>query len=347
MESNTGIMPPQIRANVPLATFTTLGVGGVAEYFAEVSDIDALQDVIAWAETNDLNVTILGDGSNVLVSDAGVAGLVVRPRFMETVFKENGETVLVEVGAGVSLDTLVEDVVSKNLWGIENLSGIPGTVGATPVQNVGAYGVEVKDIIFSVRVYDRETKKSFEIKNDACAFSYRDSLFKKSGGKKFIITHVTFQLSKKSNPKISYKDLVQYFERNSSPTIREIRNAVIETRSKKFPDWNVVGTAGSFFKNPIITKAHYDELLAEYPDIPRYSTESGDMKVALGWILEHVCNLKGYREGRVGLFEKQALVLVCEKGTRAREIEIFSEKIISFVYERTKIIVEREVTIIK
>ena len=238
-------MPEFIQKNIPLAPYTTLGAGGAAEYFAEVRSLDELKEAVHWAKVHALTVRLLAGGSNVLVPDAGVSGLVLRPQFTDVVYEDMGEDVVhAEVGAGVALDAFVAETVLRGLWGIENLSGIPGSVGATPVQNVGAYGVEVKDVITSVRVYDIASETFSVLENRACTFAYRDSLFKRAEGKDLIITHVTFALSKKPDPKITYKDLALYFAENPSVTLSKIRDAVLTIRSKKFPDWTVVGTAG-------------------------------------------------------------------------------------------------------
>ena len=339
-------MPAYIQRNILLAPYTTLGIGGFAEYFIEVTNEKELLEVVQWAKDGEHTLTVLGGGSNVLISDEGVKGLVLRPLFSDITYREKGESVLVTVGAGVLLDMFIAEVVEKELWGIENLSAIPGTVGATPIQNVGAYGVEVSDVIKYVSVFDIETEKIFEIKKSECMFAYRHSIFKKQEGKKYIILDVTFQLEKKAVPQISYKDIALYFQNNSSPTLSEIRNSIIDIRSKKFPNWHVNGTAGSFFKNPIISEYQYMQVQQKYPAIPGYNTKNGMVKIALGWVLEHVCNLKGYQEGNVGLFSNQALVLVCTKDATADEVKTFSEKIIQNVFSETGIIIEREVTII-
>lgn len=340
-------MPKNIKQNIPLAQHTTLGVGGAAEYFAEVSSIEELQECIAWAKTSAVSVTVLGGGSNVLVSDDGLAGLVLRPQFNEVVYREVNSDVLVTADAGVVLDVLISDLVDKKLWGLENLSAIPGTVGAVPIQNVGAYGVEAKDIVHEVTVYDMDTEKVSTIQNAQCVFGYRDSYFKHNEGRKLIIISVTFCVSKISSPRIEYKDLQELFKDEKFPGLIDIRDAVIHIRSKKFPNWNVIGTAGSFFKNPILEKELYETLLQTYPAMPGYETTNQKIKIPLGWVLDHICNVRGYSEGNVGLFEHQALVLVCTKNATAIEIENFSQKIIERVHALTGIVVEREVTLLK
>jgi UDP-N-acetylmuramate dehydrogenase len=339
-------MPKIIQQQIPLAPLTTLGVGGNAEYYADVTSLGELSEVTSWAQTHKIPLTVLGGGSNILVSDGGIRGLVIRLLLTRVEFSESGEEVLVHADAGVLLDDLVGELVEKNLWGLENLSMIPGTVGAVPIQNVGAYGVEAKDVITAVFAYDTEMHAIQEFSNEACAFGYRDSIFKHSEGKRCIITSVIFRVSKKANPQITYKDLKNYFGIKSSPELLEIRNAVKDIRRRKFPNWKVIGTAGSFFKNPVISRTHYEELRNTYPELPGYATDKEHIKVSLGWILDHVCGVRGYAEGKVGLFREQALVLVCEKGAHAEDVKKFSDKIIEHVYDKTKITIEREVTVL-
>ena len=264
----------------------------------------------------------------------------------DVAYMRNGEEVHVTAGAGVELDVLIAELAEKNLWGLENLSAIPGTVGAVPVQNVGAYGVEACDVIHSVCVYDVTNDVVTTLPNNACAFAYRDSIFKKEHGKKYIILSVTFIVSESGAPKIAYKDLKTFFETHDSAPVKvlDVRNAIIAIRSKKFPDWHIMGTAGSFFKNPIITQEAYRALVAKYPEIPGFLLDDGMVKIALGWVLDHVCGMRGVWVGNVGLYEHQALVLVCTKNATAAEIKNFSQMIIDTVFEKTNIVVEREVT---
>ena len=334
-----------LRSQVPLAPRTTLGVGGNAEWYGEARTVEDLRAFSQFAQENQLPLRVLGSGSNVLVSDHGVHAVVVRPLFSEIVYAKEDGDVLVTAGAGVVLDVLVADCVAQGLWGLENLSAIPGTVGALPIQNVGAYGVEAKDVVVSVSVYDPHLDAIIEMSNAACAFAYRDSFFKQDG-KHLIITAVTFRVSRAPRPTLAYKDLAMRFgDTGTLPTLHAIRAAIIEIRCAKFPDWHSIGTAGSFFKNPIIPRVQYEALRATYPDMPGFSDGAEHIKVALGWILDHVCGLRGYMEGKVGLFEAQALVLVCARGATAEDIVAFSEKVIADVYTKTKINIEREVTL--
>ena len=293
-----------------LRNLTTLKVGGVAEYFVEVHTDENLTEAVQYAQMHSLAITVLGLGSNVLVSDAGIKGLVIHMRTKGITVSSDGEAVYVCASAGELLDDVVLYAVENGLWGIENLSHIPGCVGATPVQNVGAYGVEVSQVIKTVRAYNCSSHIFEQLTNALCDFGYRDSFFKTVEGKKYIITSVTFSLSKNKIPKIEYADLQNYFK-DEIPTLAKIREAVIAIRKNKFPNWNEVGTAGSFFKNPIITKIQYVLLAERYEGLPGYNIDEDTVKLPLGWILDKTLHLKGYTVGSLSLYEKQALVLFC------------------------------------
>lgn len=308
------------------------------EFFCDVYSEDELVRATMFAEDKKLPITVLGGGSNVLVNDAGVSGLVIHMCIHGIAY--NGAQV--SAGAGVVFDTLIQDVVSHGLWGIENLSAIPGTVGASVVQNIGAYGVEVCQSVSTVRVYDIHKKKFSTVLRDECAFGYRDSFFKNEGRGRYIVSQVTFSLSEKPTPQISYKDLANYFEGNAEPTIDEIRNAVISIRAGKFPDISIVGTAGSFFKNPVISVGNYAALCAKYPGIPGFPQADG-VKVSLAWILDNVLALRGVRHGNVGAYEKQPLVLVSYTHGTAVEVSAFADIVAEKVFDATGIRIEREV----
>lgn len=334
-------MSLRIQEQVPLAPKTTLKCGGAAEYYAEVSDVGELTEAMAFSREHQCAVTLLGGGSNVLVSSAGVRGLVIHPQFLETTYEERGSDVFVYAGAGVTLDMLVGETVSKHMWGLENLSGIPGSVGAVPIQNVGAYGVEAKDVVHEVHTYNRATRAVEVFSNEACAFAYRHSFFKTEAGKQYVIIGVTFKLSLLPAPRVSYKDLALKFEGVENPELNEIRDVVLAIRRGKFPDWHSVGTAGSFFKNPIVSTDAYALLQAAFPGVPGYREGEG-VKIPLGWILDHVLHVKGYREGNVGLYEKQALVLVRYDDATSDDIIEFAKKICDRVFDATGVRVEFE-----
>ena len=242
-------------------------------------------------------------------------------------------------------DSLIQETVNKGLWGLENLSYIPGTVGAVPVQNVGAYGVEVSDIISQVTVLNCDTKKIEIIDNKNCNFSYRDSFFKTQLGKKSIILEVGFVLSDIPLPKLSYADLNKKFL-NTPPTLELIRQEIINIRKNKFPDWKTTGTAGSFFKNPIISLASAQHLISLYPDLPTYNMFENKVKILLGYVLDKICNLRGYKIGKVSLYENQALVLVAEDKATTEEIIFFAKFVAEEVYKKTTLRITFEVTVL-
>lgn len=290
-----------------------------------------------------LTLTVIGGGSNMLVADSGIRGLVVKMDVVGIEYEQTTEyEALVHVGAGVMLDELVLDTVTKGYWGLENLSAIPGTVGATPIQNVGAYGVEVSSRIANVTAYDTEHDVIRTFSSEECSFGYRSSFFKTDQGKKFVITNVTFRVTKIPTPHLQYADLRRIFS-DKNPSQKEIRTAVIEIRSKKFPDWNSVGTAGSFFKNPFVTNEQYAKLKAQYKDLPGYENADGTVKIPLGWVLDKVVHMRGVRTGAVGTYEGQSLVIVNYGGATAKEIDAFVTSIEEKVSKVLGIKIEREV----
>lgn len=335
-------MKLNIEKNISLADHTTLKVGGVADHFVEVSSVEELKEVLEFAKQTPAPPLILGGGSNILVSDEGYRGLVIKNSITGRSFEKTGDVVSLTCGAGEMLDEVVSDTVLQDLWGMENLSSIPGTIGATPIQNVGAYGVEVSSLITKVIAINIETLKEKIFTNDDCRFSYRDSFFKTDEGRKWVVTQVVFKLSTKPNPQLDYKDLQQLREIKEI-TPATIRSAVKEIRLQKFPDWKVVGTAGSFFKNPIISKGSFEELRSKYPEIKGYSLDGNKIKVSLGWILDNVCGLRGYCIEGVCLYEKQALVLVNMSAKKAKTIDEFVEYVVAEVKKKTGIEIEREV----
>ncbi len=338
-------MSISITQAVSLAEHTTLKVGGEALRFAAVHDEDELVAAVAHAKKEKLSITVLGGGSNVLVSDAGVSGMVIQNRIIGLALEDTNDATLLTASAGEVFDDIVAEMADIGVWGLENLSHIPGSVGATPVQNVGAYGVDVADLIQSVRVYDTETQEYSELSNADCQFGYRDSLFKKPEGKKYIVVSVTYAFAKDAGPTLDYRDLQNRFE--NTPTPHEVRDAVIEIRSAKFPNWKEVGTAGSFFKNPIIEQSRYAILLETYPELPGFPTTDQKIKVPLGWILDKVLGLKGEGTEKVGTYQGQALVLINRGQATAEDITSFADEIVAKVKEATEIDVEWEVTKIK
>lgn len=334
--------PMNIEEYVSLKSKNTLGVDVVARFFAEVTTISDLISTLQFARAHNTEIFVLGGGSNICITEPVLNKLVIHINICG--IERQGKEIV--VGAGVLWDDFVQKGIAYNIPYIENLSGIPGTVGASPIQNIGAYGVEVKDMISWVEVFDRDTQEIKKLSNEECQFSYRDSLFKKKEGEKYIVTRVAFIASEENNVHIKYKDLAEYFK-DTIPNKREVREAVLEIRAVKFPDLKESGTAGSFFKNPIITKVLYNKLCNTYPDTPSYPVDATHVKIPLAWILDKVCSLKGHKEENVWLHETQPLVLVTNKKATAKEIENFSENIKNIVFEKTNIYIENEVVFVK
>lgn len=346
-----------IRENIPLRDFTTFRTGGPARFFCEAAGEAELAEAFLFAKENaggkgSLPVFILGGGSNILVDDAGFSGLVVKMNVKGIDFTDDGKKI--RVGAGENWDEFVGQSVSRGFSGAENLSGIPGTVGAAPVQNIGAYGAEVAAIVDSVRVFDAQENSWKTFSAAECGFEYRDSIFKKAKGR-YVIASVIFNLAKAAPAaavNIGYKDLADYFvasnnDGKTAPTPADVRTAVLAIRAKKLPDVREIGTAGSFFKNPIIPAAHFSELKKQYPDMPSFPAGEGKVKVPLAWILDHVCGYKGVTKGAVGTYKNQALVIVNNfsqaNGATASEIKKFAAEITAAVKEKTNIDIEPEV----
>jgi UDP-N-acetylmuramate dehydrogenase len=339
----------KVLENISFKDFTTFRTGGTARWFFCVQSVEEVRSAILFAKEKKLPFFILGGGSNVLVSDDGYFGVVIQMKIMGMRFeeKENG-LVSVTAGAGEDWDGFVGETVSRGLVGLENLSLIPGTVGAAPVQNIGAYGREVKDIIFEVEIFDTETFEIKKIPNKACGFGYRDSFFKSEEGKENIILNVSFDLKKNGELKMEYKDVQEYFSKNniSSVGVVDVRKAVIAIRKEKLPDVNKYGTAGSFFKNPILSQERIEEMLRIYPDMPVYSAGINTKKVPAGWLLDRVCGLRGFQRGGVGTYKNQALVIVNHGNATTKDILEFAQSLQDEVKNKTGIILEPEIQLL-
>ncbi len=331
----------KIRHDVLLRDHTSFRIGGKARFFVEANKVEDLRKVFAAAAEENLPYLILGEGSNVLISDEGFPGYVIRPMIRGIDMEEDGTLV---AGAAEHWDDVVDFSVTSGFSGLENLSWIPGSVGAAPVQNIGAYGAELKDVLIWVEAFDPTDGVVKKLTAEECRFGYRDSLFKTPAGKKLVILRVAMKLKLDGKPNISYKDLAKYFEGHKSPpTLSEVREAVIKIRQNKLPDIRKVGTAGSFFKNPIISEAKYAELSAKFPGLPSFPADEDNKKIPLAWILDKVCGLNGFREGEVGLFETQPLALVNFGKATASDVLNFANKIFEIVKEKTGIEIEWEV----
>ncbi len=334
----------KIQENISLKEYTTFKIGGSARFFCVVKNEDDLIDAINFAKKNKITYFVLGGGSNILVADAGFTGLVIKMEMKGINYFEEGNMVKAVVAAGENWDKFVENTVEQGFYGLENLSLIPGTVGASPVQNIGAYGIEAKDIIDTVYVLDVEKDQYKTFKNIDCKFAYRDSIFKKEIGR-YIILSVTFNLNKKGRLNLVYKDIQEYFDFKNikNPTLKQVRDAVIYIRQKKLPDLKKYGTAGSFFKNVVVSTNKAQELIKKYPDMIVHAVNDKKVKIPLAWILDHACGFRGVKKGNVGTYQNQALVLINYGNATSKEIIDLAQKMVDGVFEKTGIEIELEV----
>lgn len=330
----------KIRKNIKLARYTTFHIGGKAQFFAEVGTVPELQEATRFAKKNKLKIFILGGGSNVLLPDKGIKGLVIKMDIHGVKF--NGDKVY--AGAGEMWDKIVAQAVKNGFGGIENLSLIPGTVGGAVYQNIGAYGVELKDVLGSVEVFDINNLTAKILVNEDCFFKYRDSIFQHSEGKNYIITGATLRLSTKYIPNIKYPDLIKYFG-SKKPSVQEMREAVVRIRKSKldYPTTNV-GTVGSFFKNPVITVTEFKSLTSRFPDIMGRDFGSNQIKLFAGQLTEKA-GWKGKKLKNVGVSKKHAMVLVSYKGAKFQDIIDLAKLIQKSVRAKFDIKLEPEVKI--
>jgi UDP-N-acetylmuramate dehydrogenase len=327
-----------IRSDVPLGPLTTLQVGGPARFFSEARSTDDVREALEFARSRSLPLFVLGGGSNLVVSDAGFPGLVLKVAVTGVRETLNGKRLTLEAGAGEEWDKLVELAVSRNCAGIECLSGIPGSVGGTPVQNVGAYGQEVSQTIESVTALDRETGQELKLNNSECGFRYRTSIFNSVQRNRYIILRVRYALHLGGGPQLAYRDLKTYFsDWKQSPTLAETRLAIKEIRARKAmllsPGDEDSRSAGSFFKNPVLTNEEYLRLVerakAQSLEVPSYPAEDDQhsRKVSAAWLVEHSGFAKGYSEGHVGISRKHALAIVNRGQATAAEIVALKDRI--------------------
>ena len=303
-----------------------------------------LEQIFAEGHTLD-NWYVLGGGNNILFTRR-FGGTLIKPVGKNITIKANlDDSVIVEAEAGVEWDDMVEWSVERELWGMENLSLIPGTVGAAPVQNIGAYGAEAKDVIERVHYYDAKERRHHTMGNAECRFAYRESIFKHELRGKAIITSVEFRLSKSQQPSLGYGDLAKEVEARGRVTLKNIREAVCSIRRSKLPDTAVLGNAGSFFKNPIVNKDVSERLKQEYENMPVYPVSEQNCKLAAGWLIDQA-GLKGYRQGNVGVHERQALVLVNFGGATGEEVISLSELVRERVKDKFGITIDPEVNIL-
>ena len=328
-----------IRKNVRLAPYTTLRIGGIARYFADIDREDQLSEALQFAEQNHLPVFVLGSGSNVLIADAGFPGVILHLINKGITFhKAKKDGALVTAAAGEDWDKFVQQCVARDLAGIECLSGIPGLIGGTPIQNVGAYGQEVSETIVALRAFDRQTKQVIEMTNADCQFRYRTSVFNTTARDRYIVLSVTYKLKPHGEPAQRYPDLQNYFAAHK-PTLQQVRDAVLTIRARKGmvialndPDSQ---SAGSFFKNPLVRPETLAQIEATTIEtVPRFSAADGLIKIPAAWLIEQAGFCKGYESGRVGISSKHSLALINRSNATASEMVAFVEQIQSRVQER-------------
>ncbi|MEY4309411.1 MAG: UDP-N-acetylmuramate dehydrogenase [Bacteroidota bacterium] len=331
-----------------LRGYNTFGIEAEARQFVEISSIDQYISLRKSGQYAHLPHLFLGGGSNVLLTKAQEA-LVVKISIPGiTVIKEDADNVWLKGGAGVVWDEFVQYAVNQGWSGLENLSLIPGTVGAAPMQNIGAYGAEIKDTFESLEALNLQTLAIEVFDAKACAFGYRESLFKRAGKGQYLISSVTFKLSKKPSVKTSYGAIQEVLAAKgiTNPSIREVADAVIEIRQSKLPDPKQIGNSGSFFKNPTVSASEASRLMAEFPGIPNYPVEgSSDVKFPAGWFIEKA-GWKGFRRGDAGVHAKQALVLVNYGEATGAEILALSEEIKQSIKDTFGVSLETEVNIL-
>jgi len=333
----------EIVRNKSLRYLNTFGIDVKSSHYAEFRNIEELRKIFEYQEENNLNWYPLSGGSNTLFT-RDYKGIIIHPLCSDITTRTENEFIYVKADAGTLWDNLVFFSIEHNLWGIENLYGIPGYVGSSPIQNIGAYGVEAKDCIYSVDFYDKKKNGIVTLLANDCNFGYRDSIFKKELKGKGIIISVTYRLSIKENPRLDYGDLKNEVENKGKITIKNIADSVISIRNSKLPDPNVLGNSGSFFKNPLLNIQEAVKLKNKYPEVPLYP--HGDkVKVAAGWLIEKA-GWKGYRKGDCGVHDRQALVLVNHGNSSGEEIKKLAEEIISDINTKFNINIETEVNIL-
>jgi UDP-N-acetylmuramate dehydrogenase len=340
-----------IAENFSLKQYNTFGIDAMAQYFSTFNSIERLEELLEFKKPVTSYAVdtpfILGGGSNILLTK-NIEGLVLKNEIkgIEKI-SEDSDAVYVKAGAGENWHQLVMYCIHNNLAGIENLSLIPGNVGASPMQNIGAYGVELKDVFHELEAFHLTEKKAVQFGLSDCEFGYRESVFKRKLKNQFVITSVTYRLNKTPHFNTSYGAIEEELHAMGIQTlsIQAVSQAVINIRRSKLPDPAVIGNAGSFFKNPEINQQHFDLLKKAFPNVVGYALENGNVKLAAGWLIEQ-CGWKGYRKGDAGCHEKQALVLVNYGEAKGNEILRLSDEIIASVYKKFEVELEREVNVI-
>lgn len=338
-------MPINVQSNISLKAYNTFGLDAKTKFFCSIENVNDLVELKSSPEFNEKHL-VIGGGSNMLLLDDW-KGLVILNQIKGiSIIEENDENVLLKVGAGEVWHDLVMYSVRNKYHGLENLSLIPGSVGASPIQNIGAYGVEIKDTFEKLEAFNITTGEIEIFSNKDCEFAYRESVFKRKLKGKYIITQVYYRLNKSGILNTSYGAIETALRSKGikSPNIEDVSNAVIAIRQSKLPDPAQIGNSGSFFKNPVIDSALASELKLKYPEMVQYEVANG-VKLAAGWLIEN-CGWKGYRKDGYGVHDKQALVLVHFGGAKGMDIYNLSEEIINSIQEKFGVTLEREVNMI-
>ena len=329
----------QLEENVPLAPLTTIGIGGAARFFFRATDVDEVREALAWAREHDQRVFLLGGGSNLLISDDGFDGLVIRLDLRGITVESEDEHVMVKAAAGEPWDPFVAYVVERGWAGVECLSGIPGSTGATPIQNVGAYGQDVSETIVRVEALDRTTDRVVWFTNWDCRFGYRASLFKNYERDRYVVLSVTFRLKPGGCATIKYPELQKFVDERgiSVADLQGVRDAVIAIRKRKgmVLDANDPDTRsdGSFFMNPVISRAQYEEFARIAPEAPHFPS-GDDVKLSAAWLIEHAGLHKGFTHGNVGLSTKHTLAVINRGEGTAKEVLELVELVTGRVREK-------------
>ena len=335
-----------IQENISLKPYNTFAIDVKAKFFAAVANESNLKTVFENEIAQNNKLLILGGGSNVLFTK-DFDGLVIKVNLLGIEHVQQNDDVMVSAGAGVVWNEFVNYCLANGFAGVENLALIPGTVGASPIQNIGAYGVELKDVFDSCQAFEIATGDIKTFNYADCKFGYRDSVFKNEQKGKFIITKVIFKLNRNANLKTQYGAIANELinRRITTPNITDIAKVVSDIRVSKLPDPKTIGNAGSFFKNPVISQSVFNILIKQFPEVVNYPAPNNKVKLAAGWLIEQ-CGFKGVVFGQTGTWKNQALVLVNHGGATGDEVYTFSELIIKTVYNKFGIKLEREVNVL-
>ncbi|MCG8582784.1 MAG: UDP-N-acetylmuramate dehydrogenase [Bacteroidales bacterium] len=330
---------------VSLSQYNTFGIKATAKELIICNTIESIQEAISYLNNHPQPYLVLGGGSNILFRN-DFDGLIIHPKLTNIeVLKEDEKNIWIEAGAGVEWDDLVDYCVNRGWYGLENLSYIPGNVGASPVQNIGAYGVEAKDTIETVKGYYISNGNSFKLSNDECHFAYRQSIFKSNLRNKTIISSVVFRLNKTESYTLNYGPVKEEVEKKGKVSLTNVRQTIIDIRKSKLPEPDELGNAGSFFKNPVIDIEQFKQLQSQHESIPNYPIDNIQVKVPAGWLIEQA-GWKGKAIGDAAVHNKQALVLVNKGNASGKDILDLAHKIIDDVNKKFGITIEPEVNII-